>query len=571
MATSGLDTRTGMDGFARGLSLGNNSFDRLRENDRYKQNREDKVAAKLEGDARYEENKIVEQERYDVREERAGATFDRQEENHKRDETLRNIGSIYQSWNNGAEPSKKDIEYIKTVSAKPGFKQFNMGILMNPDTGTHLDKFDTTMAQVGKGDYTSVNSPEFLTSFNYLYRDFIKGNGSDNLKRKVVGIVPARKADGTPDPGNVHLKLEITDKKTGKSYLAPATENGGTEAAGDNTVRAVPIQKILEIGTGRRHSYESFNQNPEVKSKLQSIMVQNGMIKAPASKEYAVGAWGDGNVLYNKDTGSIVNTSNNRSAGGNPAPGSKAYLAQEKDFFALQSKIAEARKSILAGGGGMVDEAALKEAIAPLEADLTSKYGVTARDILGYREALTASGQLDTLSLDGIRKHKRKKSELAKQRAQAKQEEASDIEMVNSMEAGTLMDATKPERGMPSERPENMTLTQDNEYFRALKIESELKGGKSGGRAMHSTTKNRLKKELADIKAKLPSAEQAPASIAKLDNMIASLEQSGEEGSEKQIAYYQSFKDAINKFVLNGKRARGMSLADSSGPIPSQI
>ncbi len=449
----------------------------------------------------------------------------------------------------------------------PGFKQFNVGINLNPETGKHLDSFGQTMKEVSSGNYENVNSAESLSSFNYLYRDFIKGNGKDGLKRKVVGIVPARNSDGSQDSGNVHLKLEVTNPQTGEKYFAPATENGGTESSGDNNVRSVPIKKIMEIGLGRRQAYEEFNKNPEVKKKLQSIMVQNGMIKAPAKSEYAVGAWGDGNIMYNKTSGKVANTSDGRV--GNAGSGSsKSYKILEKDFNTDRRKMASMRTDLAADGMEPSPED-MKSYTKEWGDYVHRKYGVDLAVAELVRKNKSSIGDRSESTLKELQQATQIKSEEKQRLISEKSALDQDAKTVQSMEEASNNAVTMPTRtrGMHNESK----LESNSEFADAVPIQNALDSGKSGGRKMHPRQRKILQARLSEIKSKLPNQEQAPARIKKLDAMISDLKQEDPKANQAQIKYYENYKAAINKFVLNdNNNSRGM-FADTTGQPPSQI
>lgn len=488
----GLDTRTAMDGFARGMSLGNSTFDRIRENERYKQQHKEKVASGLKADARYEEALIREQGRFDVKEARAIKAEGRADDDYERKQALLETKSIYQSWSNGDKPEQVDIERMKVIQRMPGMKQYNIGINLNPETETHLKNAERTLSQVGDGNYSTVNGSEFLSSATYLLRDSFKG-GKDGRTRKLAGLIPAKREDGTPDPEHVYLDFEVTDPETGETYNAPGTENGGTEADGDMALRKVPISQIATMLKGRRLMYDNFNKNPETLKKLRKVMLANGMIKPPGKQEYVIGAWGDGNAVLNKQTGKVVTTSNDRAGG---AGGGRSTKAESKEFFALQGKIASARKTILAGGG-MMDEAAFKEAIEPLETELENKFGVTPADIENYRADLSQQGKLDTLSLDGLKKYKRDLQALAYQRYMDKSEALAKKKQGEVQgrrkEVADYYDALPQRNGFTPSGPSDPSK-------RIARLERQLATGKASGRALSKSDRKMLSAELSSLK-----------------------------------------------------------------------
>lgn len=570
--TGGLDTRSGMHGFAQGMQLGNSVFDRIENKKRYEDNRNERLADKQKESERYDASqklKLSQEERQQEIFTRQKSQWAKQDGDQQKAKDVQQFETYTQALFTRQEFTPEQASDYRALTKKLNIP---IGIALNEETKTHLSRADEFIQKYQSGESADINSPELLESINYLLRDQINQNNEDGSIKKVTGITSSRGKDGNPSNRNLYFQLGKFDKSNPDKMLTsklPFTEKRGTAAEGDNNIKPIAIDSVLKRISGIR-SLSNIQSNPAALAKAKSMATQMGIYKPPAKNEYTVSAWGDGHIMYNKATNEVVNTSDG--SVGNAGSGRLSSKAEGKDFFMLQGKVASARKAMLAGGG-MLGEEELKEAIAPLEADLKNKYGVTVSDVTNYRAALEAQGKMNSLSLAGVKKFTADKQELKrkrlldKQRAEKENDQAAQSVRDLEAQSNGLNDTTMPTRtkGMHNES----TLDDNSEFADAVKIKNKLDNGKSGGRKMHSNQRKSLQAQLAELKKKLPNKEQAPAHIERLDTLIAQLQQEDPKANQKQIKYYENYKTAINKLVLNNS-ARGM-FANTSNTTPSQI
>lgn len=108
-----------------------------------------------------------------------------------------------------------------------------------------------------------LNDPDAIDGLNTLLGDEIN-KGGDGQKR-IIAALPA------PDGQSLAFELEVTDKDGQNPYRAPMTAGRGTEAEGDDQIKTVPVESIVNQVAGFKALRQAL-ATPEAKAYAQKML-----------------------------------------------------------------------------------------------------------------------------------------------------------------------------------------------------------------------------------------------------------------------------------------------------------
>lgn len=160
-----------------------------------------------------------------------------------------------------------------------------------PEMEQALNSVDQQFEMLQQGGSLQA-TPEFIGAMNLLYDNHL-GEG-----KRITGIYPGKQ------PGTVVFELEVDDG-TGNMRRAPLTVNRGTEAEGDNEIKQVPIEKIIDSLQGAKALHTAVKFDPEARERINRFGVAHGYIQ-PQEKWIPAGNNAAGQpLIQNSLTGEV--------------------------------------------------------------------------------------------------------------------------------------------------------------------------------------------------------------------------------------------------------------------------
>ncbi len=358
---NGLDTRGGMDGFARGIGMGRQIFDPITQKQRYDDNKklqaeavekadyryqqgqDDKNAAQVNAEMRHSESMAQQNEVMGMRK----TEFNQKQDDRNKKQDIDQLGVYTNSLLTGASFTREDAEQYKILAKKHNMP---IGIALNPETKVQLGVVDNFMDKIGQGDSSAnINDPQVLGALNYLLRDDINKNKNKNTFMKVIGVAPSPGKDGKGNLDNLVFQLGVFDKKDPSKMLkrVPLTEKRGGEVDGDNNVKNISTETIMgRINAIRTLSH--IQDDPARLKQVTSTATSLNLYKPPKRAEYAMVNTDNGVHAINKsnpkDRTFISDVDHANGTGMSSKAYSKKADSFSKDYAKLASFGMDARK-----------------------------------------------------------------------------------------------------------------------------------------------------------------------------------------------------------------------------------
>lgn len=407
--SGGFDTRTAMDGFARGMQVGNSTFDRVEEKRRYE---------KKEGIA----------------------NADR-----KKKKNIEDLTKYSESIYGGADLSDDNWLDFKRIAKE---EKINFGQSFNEDTDRHFSVLDQFIEKAQAGESVNINDPEVVTAMGYIFKDELNEGRAKGEEKMLTGIMPAPKKGEngqiSPSPTSFLFDVDVVDKKTGKVLRKgmPKTENNGTEADGDNNVKTYSADKIIKRMSALR-MMRSFakNMNPESYEKNKGILAKLGLYKPPPKRNIKATAWDEGHLLYDSNTGEKIRESGQISKG---YYGSKKYKTDNNDFQKDLGTLAKIKMKVAEDGSFISDEEARGLTIDFVN-HIEQKYNIDQGEVQNMLEDLQRAGSSKGVDLKFAQEYsKAKREELSRLEKESEETKKDTSESLEAMEGIENSGVSKP-------------------------------------------------------------------------------------------------------------------------------
>lgn len=162
----------------------------------------------------------------------------------------------------GGEPSEEETQALKDSPV-------NLTYIGTPEMTADMKAIDEQMRLLEQGE--EVVLQEALDAINNIY-DFQVGEG-----KRITSILPGK------EPGTLVFGLDVEGEEG--TYHAPMTEGRGTQADGDDRVKHVKVDDLLESLAGAKSLHVAFTTNPEAKERLNNWATAQGYYSQPERQE----------------------------------------------------------------------------------------------------------------------------------------------------------------------------------------------------------------------------------------------------------------------------------------------
>lgn len=162
----------------------------------------------------------------------------------------------------GGEPTEEEAKALKDSPV-------DLTYIGTPEMTADMHAIDEQMKLLEQGE--EVILQEALDAINNIY-DFQVGEG-----KRITSILPGK------EPGTLVFGLDVEDEDGARH--APMTQNRGKVADGDNYVKQVKVEDLIESLAGAKSLHVAFTTNPEAKERLNSWAVAQGMLPEQQRQE----------------------------------------------------------------------------------------------------------------------------------------------------------------------------------------------------------------------------------------------------------------------------------------------
>lgn len=409
--SGGLDTRTAVDGFMRGMQAGNSMIDA-------QESRKDRAADR----------------------EWTGKARERQAGEWAKKDDIEKVNNYVMSVANTGKLNSPE-EYAEFSELQNKYPQYRSDYVLDPKAKQYTHSFNDLF---NPETPSNLQSPETLEAASAVMAPWLNKGVKDGQK-KIISMIAPGKTKGT-----VVIGVDVLDKEgkviSKNSPLTVGRRNSTDDPDGTDQVMEIPVKDIMRTFRG----YEmmtSIQNDPKASENFRKVAIQQKLMNQPKG-DFAVGRNDSDAFIYNKSNGQVVNTLKGRGKGGSgkQISDTDSVAVILGDWRDSQAKLVE---------GGMPTE----EAASQINTLVYDQYGVTMESIQGSRKLLQAKGIAREPTVGEARKFM-----IQMQRAQ--QELNEQAQVVKGLEENGLAQSEVPPRkpagladnAQPTEKPNSVNM-----------------------------------------------------------------------------------------------------------------